>query len=331
MSTSPATSPHVSAAKSVLVTGASGLIGHQVIAQLVEEPGTLSTIVALDLRLLPESERLDGVSYETGDIRKPDLEALFRHHEVDTVVHLAAVVSAGNEDTREHDYSVDVAGTENVLACALGAGVSHLVYTSSGAAYGYHADNPVPLSEDDALRGNPEFVYADHKRLVEEMLARHRDDHPELAQLIFRPGTILGETVDNQITGIFSRPVIVGVSGSDSPFVLIWDTDVAAAIVKGVSGRETGIYNLAGDGSVTLPDIAKRLGKRYVAIPVPIMRGILGLLKTLRVGHASPGQVKFLSYRPVLSNDRLKSEFGFAPSLTSSECFDRYQSIRFGE
>jgi UDP-glucose 4-epimerase len=39
--------------------------------------------------------------------------------------------------------------------------------------------------------------------------------------------------------------------------------------------------------------------------------------------------VKFLRYRPVLSNERLKAEFGFTPSASSEECFERYRRIRF--
>lgn len=70
------------------------------------------------------------------------------------------------------------------------AGVKQLIVTSSGAAMD-HADNAVPLRESDPLRGNPEFAYSDHKRLVEEMLARYRQQHGSLKQLIFRPGTVL--------------------------------------------------------------------------------------------------------------------------------------------
>jgi UDP-glucose 4-epimerase len=221
----------------VLVTGACGLIGSRVVAQLAEERGEIETVVAMDVREVAADRRLPGIEYRAGDIRDPELEKLFRIHEVDTVVHLAAIVSAGKDSSREREYSIDVLGTENVFQCALRAGVRHFVYTSSGAAYGYHADNPPLLREGDALRGNPEFAYSDHKRLVEEMLERQRREHPELGQLIFRPGTILGERVANPITAIFDRPVVVGVRGSDAPFVLIWDEDVARCILKGIRER----------------------------------------------------------------------------------------------
>ena len=314
---------------SVLVTGASGLIGRQVIAQLAAQPGDISHLVAMDLRDVPEGGRLPGVSYLSGDIRNPQLGKQLNEHEVDCVVHLAAIVTPGKHSTRELEYSIDVLGSENVLSACLEAGVRQLVYTSSGAAYGYHADNPVPLVEEDPLRGNPEFAYSDHKRLVEEMLARAREEHPELAQLIFRPGTILGETVSNPITAIFERPVVVGVRGSDSPFVIIWDEDVASAIVKGIREQRSGIFNLTGDGAITLQEIARRLGKPYLPVPASLLAGSLHLARMLGLTRLGPEQVRFLRYRPVLSNKRLKSEFGFTPSGSSEACFERYRAIHF--
>jgi UDP-glucose 4-epimerase len=323
-------SPPLSPARSVLVTGASGLIGRQLATRLAAERGDIETVVAMDVREPRNDEKLPGIEYFCGDVRDPGLVEVLRKHAVDTVVHLAAIVTPGKDSSRELEYSIDVLGTENVLEASIEAGVRHLVYTSSGAAYGYHADNPRPLRETDPLRGNEEFAYAYHKRLVEEMLAGCRSKHPELAQLIFRPGTILGERVANPITAMFDRPVVVGVSGSDAPFVLIWDEDVARCILRGIRQRRTGIYNLTGDGAISLKEMARLLGKPYVPLPASVLAGALRLLKALRLTRLGPEQVSFLRYRPVLSNERLESEFGFTPSYTSTECFEHYRRIRFG-
>jgi UDP-glucose 4-epimerase len=316
--------------RSVLVTGASGLIGRRLVSQLAEDREGIASVVALDLREVPREERLPDVRYETGDIRDPQLGKRMQSFSTDTVAHLAAIVTPPQGSTRELEHSIDVLGTENVLRACLEAGVGQLVYTSSGAAYGYHADNPVPLAEDDPLRGNPEFAYSDHKRLVEEMLARARSEHPELRQLVFRPGTILGERVTNPITAMFERPVILGVQGSDIPFVIVWDEDVARCIAKGIRERRSGIYNVAGDGVITLREMARRLGKPYVALPAFVLETALGVARTLGLTQLGPEQVNFLRYRPVLDNERLKSEFGFTPTHTSEACFERYRKARFG-
>lgn len=307
---------------SVLVTGAEGYLGRLVVRALAAEPGSIGTIVATDVR--PPARPLPGVIHLTADVRSPELGQALAAHRVDTVIHLAAVVTPAPGQDRDEAHSVEVRGTRSLLRAALAAGVRRLVYTSSGAAYGYHPDNPEWIDEDQPLRGNPEFAYSDHKRLVEEMLARWRTRHPELRQLIFRPGAILGASTQNQITALFHKPVILGVAGSDSPFAFIWDQDVVGAIVAGVHRGAEGVYNLAGDGVVTMPDIARRLGKRYVAPPAWLLKAALWVLQKAGLTQYGPEQVGFLQYRPVLSNRRLKEEFGYIPAKTSRQVFEHY-------
>jgi UDP-glucose 4-epimerase len=243
---------------------------------------------------------------------------------IDAVVHLAAIVTPGVRPNRELEYAVDVGGTRNVLEACVATGVRQLIVTSSGAAYGYHADNPEWLSEDDPVRGNEAFAYSHHKRLVEEMLAEHRRTHPALRQVVFRVGTILGETTRNQITALFEKPRLVAIRGSRSPFVFVWDRDVVGAIEHALRTDAEGIFNVAGDGALGIDEIAARLGKRCVTLPAGLLRGLLAVLHPLGLSRYGPEQVDFLRYRPVLSNRRLKSEFGYVPRMTSSEVFDFY-------
>jgi UDP-glucose 4-epimerase len=106
--------------------------------------------------------------------------------------------------------------------------------------------------------------------------------------------------------------------------VFIWDRDVAACIAIGVREGKTGIYNLAGDGVMTLREIAARLGKRYIALPPAVVSGGLALLSRLGVSRYGPEQVRFLQYRPVLDNQALKREFGYTPRRTTREVFELY-------
>lgn len=304
----------------VLVTGAGGYVGSQLIASLSKDRGQLETIVAADLRLLDQQS--PGIEYEAFDIRDPVLGDVLEKHRVETVVHLAAVVTAGKNPDRELEHSIDVGGTRNVLESSLRAGVRKVIISSSGAAYGYHPDNPEWLTEDDALRGNPEFAYSDHKRQIEEMLAQWRIEHPELEQLILRPGTILGATTCNQITDIFDRPLILGIRGAATPFVFIWDQDLVRILRRGIDTGAIGIYNVAGDGVLTMREIADRLHKRYVSVPAGLVRAALWLMRTLRITQYGPEQVDFLRYRPVLDNTRLKEEFGYVPHKTTAEAFE---------
>lgn len=315
-------------ARRILVTGADGFLGQGLIAALAQRPDT-DAVVATDVRDVPAARRLPGVTYLAQDVRDPALANTLAQHQIDSVVHLASIVTPGKGSNREFEYSVDVGGTRNVLDACVAQGVRHLVVSSSGAAYGYHADNPPWLTEDHPLRGNEVFAYSHHKRLVEEMLAQYRSQRPALAQTVFRIGTILGERVDNQITALFEKPRLLAIAGSDSPFVFIWNEDVTGAIAHALSGdAPSGCYNLAGDGALTLHQIAQRLGKRTRVLPAGLLKGALAVGKALGVSRYGPEQLDFLRYRPVLLNTALKNRFGYLPSKTSAQAFDAFAASR---
>ncbi|PFG43063.1 UDP-glucose 4-epimerase [Isoptericola jiangsuensis] len=309
----------------VLVTGGSGFLGSHAVAALAAHDG-VEAVVSADLRApiaLP-----DGVTAVTLDVTDADaVRAAVAEHGVDTVVHLAAIVNPGTLDEAT-EYRVDVEGTRNVLDACVAAGVRRVVISSSGAAYGYHADNPVPLRESDALRGNDEFTYSRHKRLVEEMLARYRVEHPGLGQVVLRIGTILGPGVANQITALWDGPRLLRVRGSDSPFVFAWVDDVTGAIVAGATGPATGAFNVCGDGRMTVADIAARLGKRTLDVPAPLLAAALRVGRALRLTVHGPERVGFLRYRPVLDNAALKASLGYVPRFTSAEVFDEWLRVR---
>lgn len=302
----------------VLITGGAGYIGGLLGRRLTSLAAM--HVTGTDLRARSVAE----VGFEVLhlDVRDRALEGVLRERAVTHVVHLASVLESSGD--RERDHDIDVHGTRNVVDCCVRAGVRHLTVASSGAAYGYHADNPAWLTEDDALRATPSFAYAHHKRLVEEMLASYRTAHPRLTQLVLRIGTVLGATTRNQITALFERRRILGVRGSDSPFVFIWDEDVVGAIAHGLAGDRGGIYNLAGDGALTIHEIAATLGKPTLMLPAGVLRGLLSAGRALGVSRYGSEQLDFLRYRPVLSNRRLKQEFGYVPRMTSAETFRRF-------
>src|SRR6266545_3679635 len=93
-----------------------------------------------------------------------------------------------------------------------------LVYTSSVAAYGYHADNPLPLTEDVSPRGSAEHYYSEQKAACEAALRGVAGVIFALAPLVPDPGI---------------------------PLQLIHHDDVAAAIALAAHGAgKPGAYNL---------------------------------------------------------------------------------------
>ncbi|MGH8494178.1 MAG: SDR family oxidoreductase [Moraxellaceae bacterium] len=294
----------------ILITGAAGYLGSQLGERLARE----NEVCGVDIRAGNAAFPVTVM-----DVRDKALAVMLRDKAITHVVHLASILQPGPD--RERDYDIDVNGTRNVLDACLEAGVQHFTYTSSGAAYGYHVDNPAWIDEQDALRGNTEFSYSDHKRLIEEMLLEYRQQHPELKQLIFRPGTVLGASTDNLITNLFRKKRLLAVSGSASPFVFIWDQDVLNAIESGIERSSTGLFNMAGDGALSIDEIGAILGKPVLHVPAAAIATALFVGKLLGLTRYGPEQVNFLRYRPVLSNRRLKEEFGYQPAKSSEDTF----------
>lgn len=314
----------------VLITGAAGFIGQQLLNELAQQQPKW-TLIAADIR--PQTKQGLKANVE------PVLLDISQHEQVlecvaawkpDAIVHLASVVTPprGMSDAQLH--AIDVGGTRSVVEAALANKVQQLIVTSSGAAYGYYPENAEWIDENDPLRGHELFAYAKHKREVEVLLATTRRKHPQLKQLVLRPGTILGTRVNNQITDMFKKRSVLGIKGADSRFVFIWDQDVVAIIRQGLESGAQGIFNLAGDGALSLEEIAGILGKPYRPLPAGLISGALRLLKPLGLSQYGPEQIDFLRYRPVLNNRRLKEEFGYQPRYTTREAFMAFLQARNG-
>ena len=309
--------------KNILITGSGGYIGKLLLEKCHKELGkTFRKIIALDLNA-PETA-LEGIDYVQIDIRKHDeVAALLPKYEIDTVIHLAAIIAISGQVSRNMEYEVDVIGTSKLIDACVECGVKRFITTSSGAAYGYWPSNTDKvLTEDMPMKGNYEIPYSYHKWLVEEKLKQVRQDSPQLEQLIFRVGTILGATTSNPITDYLKRDKILCLSGYESAFVAIWDMDLVEILFKAINGGNPGIYNVAGNGSVPTKAIAKMMDKPTQTLPVSLLKLAFSILRPLRLVPYGPESLKFIQYRPVLGNEKLKAEFGYTPQKSSKEVIE---------
>ncbi len=88
-------------------------------------------------------------TYQRGDILdRGHLAELFDG--ADVAVHLAFAIFGDREETRR----INLEGSRNVFEAAVEAGVRRLVYASSVAAYGFHPENPQPLTEEAPALGS---------------------------------------------------------------------------------------------------------------------------------------------------------------------------------
>ncbi len=305
----------------ILITGASGFIGQQLIADLaVQHPDW--SLIASDIRPLADRLLKPNVERLPLDISQPDaVLAAVESCRPKAIVHLASVVCPPPGMSAAQRHAIDVGGTASIIQAALANDVEQLIVTSAGAAYGYCPENAEWLDEDAPLRGHAKFTDAQHKCEVERLLASARAQHPQLKQLVLRPGTILGKRVSNHITEMFSKRSVLGIRGCSSRLVFIWDQDVVGIIRQGLQNASEGIFNLAGDGALSLADIAAILGKPYRSLPATLLGTALRLCKPLGLSPYGAEQLDYLRYRPVLANRRLKEEFGYQPRYNSREAF----------
>jgi UDP-glucose 4-epimerase len=316
----------------VAVTGPTGEIGKPLMSEL-ERRAEVETVLGMARRPFdPAEEGWGKVSYRRGDILdRGALAALFDG--ADVAVHLAFAIFGSREETRK----VNLEGTRNVFEVAIKSGVKRLVYASSVAAYGFHLDNPQPLTEDVPPRGSESFYYSAQKAelegLLDELLLGSGVD-----AYVFRPCIVAGpratmlieQTVDAVRAGdpvpllrkgIEKLPLVKPVLPDPGmPFQLVHHDDVARAMAAAICGDgPPGVYNLAGEGEIGIADIARELNWRSVPLPVP----------AVNVGAAAARRLTFASSKlewataldtPVLMDTaRARRDLGWDPQHNAQE------------
>ena len=303
----------------ILVTGAAGDIGSRLVEIFSQLEGVdLFTTALAGLRRDVQSIHRDF------DVRDEAFLNWVREIQPDVVVHLASIIKMPEGMSEQTAHDIDVVATENLLKVCVESDVQKFIVTSSGAAYGYWADNPEWIDESDEVRGNDDYFYSKHKKEVENILQRYREMHPQLKQVVLRPGTVLGPNFQNPITSIFEKRMITGIAGTSSPFVIIWVDDLVEYLIEAATTDVSGVFNVAGDGTLTLKQIASRLNKPYLSIPAWLVKFMLSILKPIGLSQYGPEQVKFIQYRPVLSNKQIKKAFQHQPQKSTREAFESF-------
>jgi dihydroflavonol-4-reductase len=167
----------------VLVTGATGLLGRELVQVLHARGSTVRALVrpSSDLSVLPA-----GTAIVHGDVTEPrSLERALEN--IDLLFHAAGLVSTSRR-ARAQLFAINVDGTRNVLAAARAAAVRRIVYTSSSWAVGY-ANEGRPITER-AEWIDPGIAYAQSKRRAEEVAVEFA--HQGLPVVIVCPSFVLG-------------------------------------------------------------------------------------------------------------------------------------------
>jgi len=320
----------------VAVTGPTGDLGFAVVSAL-ERSRRVKRIVGLARRSFdPASEGWRKTEYRQGDVR--DRQSVRESvRDADVVVHLAFAIIGEGAMAQE----INVDGSRHVFEAAIEAGAERICYASSVAAYGFHADNPEWLTEDILPRGTREHYYSQQKAEVEGTLAHLLLRTTHSHAWVFRPCIVAGpraqalldempyirlseglpEAVMRALESVPALKPVIPDPGIRFQFV--HEDDVASAFLAGVLGKGSpGPYNLAGQGTATMSDVAKALD--WYAMPVPEL-AVEATAEMLSRVPALPEAFAWIHTvrRPVLMRpDRARNELGWRPEYTTKQTLE---------
>ena len=313
----------------VAVTGPTGEIGISAVTALDRDP-VVERIIGMARRPFDAaSQGWTKTEYRQGDITdRAAVDDLVR--DADVVVHLAFIIMG----TREESARVNLAGTRNVFEATVAAQrPRRLVYTSSVAAYGYHSDNPTPITEDVPPRGSPEHYYSEQKAACEAALQEIVGDS-DVEVYVLRPCIVAGPKAPalaevmpwNQLPGPLKwvtqmLPLLKPpLPDPGTPMQLVHHDDVASAIaLAATTTAPPGAYNLAGDGVVSISTVAEELGARPVRVPKVAATAVSGVMARLPFLPSALEWLHASRTSVVMDTTKAKTQLGWEPKHTGAE------------
>jgi UDP-glucose 4-epimerase len=313
----------------VAVTGPTGEIGISAVTALEREPAVDKIIGMARRPFDPSPHGWTKTVYKQGDILDRDaVDELVG--QADVVIHLAFIIMG----SREESERVNLQGTRNVFEATVAAQrPRRLVYTSSVAAYGYHSDNPVPLTEDVPPRGSPEHYYSEQKAALEAVLADVTEGS-SLEVFVLRPSIVAGPEAPaladampwNKLPAPLRavtkavpmlKPVV---PDPGIPLQLVHHDDVASAIaLAATSPAPPGVYNIAGDGVVTVSEVAKALGGRPVRVPAVTAAAASAAIARLPVVPSMLEWLHVARTSVVMDTTKAQRDLGWHPTHSSAD------------
>ena len=316
----------------VAVTGPTGDLGIALVSRL-ERSRRVERVVAMARRPFDPAER----GWRKTEYRRGDVQDAASVRDVvkgaDVVVHLAFSIMGEGEATR----AINVDGSRKVFEAAADAGAERLCYASSIAAYGFHDDNPTWIREDVPARGTPEHFYSQQKAEVEQVLRGVLDTRRGTAPYVFRPCIVAGPNAQMPLEGMLPyirlserMPASVTRLLSSMPmlrpvvpdpgvrFQLVHEDDVADAFTAAVLGKGApGPYNLAGNGTITVSDLADALGWYSLPIPELTVEAAAEVVERVQLMPEWASWIQAVRKPLLVRTDRARHELGWRPRHTT--------------
>ena len=319
----------------VALTGPTGTFGFGLMP-LLQADSRIGRIVGIARRSFdPAAHGWSKMEYRRGDVRDPEaLGEAFAG--ADVVVHLAFMITG--TASRQTIRAINVEGTLGAFAAAAAAKVSRFVYASSVAAYGFHPDNPIGMTEDWPVRPAARLFYAQEKAELERLLGEQAEEHHSVGLYLLRPPVVLGphavgakDVLPAPVAAAARRMlgfahqlrVPIPVPAPGLPMQFIHEDDVGQALFLCVLGEgPPGAYNIAGAGVLTAAEVLRELGLTPIPVPSGLATTVAraaALIPPLPFVPPAAEWVEAASHPAIMDTSKAIRELGWQPRYSALE------------
>jgi nucleoside-diphosphate-sugar epimerase len=323
----------------VLVTGATGAVGPQVVAALSAAGHRIRTL-SLDS---PESDTSsEAIETQIGDVTDPIVVQLAMRG-VDAVIHLAALLHIANPlpELKPKYEKINAGGTKTVMEAARQSNVKRVVYFSTIAVYG-DSKNQV-LNEETWPQ--PRTFYEQTKLEAEKVVLNATSLSGQPIGTVLRLAAVYGSRIKGnyrQLVKVLAKGRFIPIGHGKNRRTLVYDKDVACAAVLALEhpGAAGKIFNVSDGEFHTLNDIittmCAALGRKAPCFSLPIrpVRFAAGIIEDAArlLGLRPPirrATIDKYTEDTAVDSRRIQRELGFMPKYDLSTGWkDAVQEMR---
>jgi UDP-glucose 4-epimerase len=287
----------------VLILGVAGGLGQKLAVALASGG---HTVIGIDARPWPSAPA--NVEVHRVDLRKRAAEDVFRRHRPEAVIHMATVTSLTAETAERARINLD--GTRAVVDACEAHGVKQLVFVGRHTFYGAAADSPLYHVESEPPRALDAFPELADLVAADLYAATALWRIPQLTTAVLRLCYTLGSPGSGTLANLLRGKRVPAVLGFDPLFQVLQEDDAVTALVLALEKKLRGIFNVAGPSPLPLSVIIRETGRQRVAVPLPVLRQLLGRFGFPRL---PAGALTHLMYPVVVDATAFAQATGFSP------------------
>lgn len=230
-----------------------------------------------------------------------------------------------------HRRRIDLRDAESVFRQCAKVGIEKFVLLSSAMVYGASPHNQGLMPETrPVFNGDTNQIAGDWHELEAMAVSYLGAASRTSAQLtILRLAAMPAPDGKDYFSELFRGRIAVTLPGHDPTMQLLSREDLANAVRSALEAVESGVYNVAPNGTITLRAALKLAGVRRVPISRVLQRTVRRVLKRIGLAHAIE-QLDFVRYSWTISDQKIRSELSSEPQRSSSDALSKFRAAKKG-